>query len=215
MEKHILIIDDHPFLRMGVKAYIAKHFSNIVCTEIDNANETLEILEKIKFDFSFIDISLGNEDGLELAGIVKNKQPGCRVIILSMHKEPLLVQKARDLNLDGYLVKEDAFSSFSKILESGNSTDFFLSERLEKTLSFLSEPVQGNSLFTLYNQLTQREQTIFRLLAEGMNYKEAAYELGIKNKTVLTHRYNLMNKMNLKNQTDIIKCAVRLGLISF
>jgi len=65
----------------------------------------------------------------------------------------------------------------------------------------------------MYNSLTQREQTIFRLLAEGSNYKEIAVELGIKQKTVLVHRYNLLKKMELGDQTELVKCAIKLGLI--
>jgi len=213
MTKHILIVDDHPFLRMGVKTYIEENFASTVCAETDNAAETLVMLKKTRFDFAFIDISLGDENGLNLAGIVKKKQPECRVIILSMHKEPLLVQKAKNLNLDGYLIKEDAFSAFSNIFKDNNSSGFIISKKLESSVFETEE--SDKTILSMYNTLTRREQTIFRLLAEGLSSKEIAYDLGIRHKTVLVHRHNLMQKMDMKNQTDILKCAIKLGLINY
>ncbi|MCK5198555.1 MAG: response regulator transcription factor [Spirochaetales bacterium] len=130
-----------------------------------------------------------------------------------MHKEPLLVQKARDYNLDGYLIKEDAFDSFHKIITAGKNTGFILSDKLNAAMSASGKSESTGSLVSMYNSLTQREQTVFRLLAEGSNYKEIAVELGIKQKTVLVHRYNLMKKMELSDQTELVKCAIKLGLI--
>ncbi len=213
MVKNILIVDDHPFLRMGVRTFLEKSFDDITCVETDSVSNTRASLERISFDFAFVDISLGGEDGLELAEVIKQKQPDCQVVVLSMHKEPLLVQKARDLNLDGYLIKEDAFSSFQEILAAGKTTGFIISEKLKAVMSTSGKSESTGSLVSMYNSLTQREQTIFRLLAEGMNYKEIGSQLGIKHKTVLVHRYNLMKKMELGDQTELVKCAMKLGLI--
>ncbi len=213
MAKNILIVDDHPFLRMGVRTFLEKSFEDISCIETDSVSGTEAALKNTAFDFAFVDISLGGEDGLALAGILKQKQPDCKVIILSMHKEPLLVQKTRDLNLDGYLIKEDAFRSFQNIISSGNNTGFILSDKLNTVMSTSGKSESTGSLVSMYNSLTQREQTVFRLLAEGLNYKEIGSQLGIKHKTVLVHRYNLMKKMELGDQTELVKCGMKLGLI--
>lgn len=90
---------------------------------------------------------------------------------------------------------------------------FFISEKLNDAISTSGKSESTGSLVSMYNSLTQREQTVFRLLAEGMNYKEIGIEFGIKHKTVLVHRYNLMKKMVLDNQTELVKCAIKLGLI--
>ncbi len=111
MAKNILIVDDHPFLRMGVRSFLEKNFKDIYCIETDSVLSTEDSLHKTNFNFAFVDISLGGEDGLLLAKSIKIQQADCKVIVLSMHKEPLLVLKAREFNLDGYLIKEDAFSS--------------------------------------------------------------------------------------------------------
>ena len=213
MAKNILIVDDHPFLRMGVRSFLEKNFKDIYCVETDSVSSTENSLEKTNFNFAFVDISLGGEDGLLLAKSIKIQQADCKVIVLSMHKEPLLVLKAREFNLDGYLIKEDAFSSLKTILDQKGHTGFFLSIKLEKAMVIYGKSESANTLVGMYNSLTQREQTVFRLLAEGLNYKEIGTHLGIKNKTVLVHRYNLLKKMELIDQTELVKCAIKLGLI--
>lgn len=213
MSNNILIVDDHPFLRMGVRTFLEKNFNDIYCVETDSVTSTEESLKKTNFKFAFVDISLGGEDGLKLAGFIKTKQSACKVIVLSMHKEPLLVQKAQSLELDGYLIKEDAFDSFKLIISNQSEPGFILSDKLKDALSSSGKSELTKTLVSKYNSLTQREQTIFRLLAEGSNYKEIAVDLGIKQKTVLVHRYNLLKKMELNDQTELVKCAIKLGLI--
>ena len=213
MLKNILIIDDHPFFRMGIRTFLEKNFKNCFCVETDSAANTKAALKKIIFNFAFVDISLGDEDGLKLGGFLKIEQPDCKVVVLSMHKEPLLVQKARDLNLDGYLIKEDAFISLQTILNQNIKAGFFLSDKLEQAMIIYGKLESTTNLMSRYNSLTQREQTVFRLLAEGMNYKEIGSYLGVKNKTALVHRYNLMKKMDLADQTELVKCAIKLGLV--
>ena len=213
MANKILIVDDHPFLRMGVRTFLEENFKDIFCVETDSVSSTENSLQKNNYNFAFVDISLGGENGLELAGFIKEKQSACKVIVLSMHKEPLLVQKAKELNLDGYLIKEDAFDSFKKIITNASNKDFILSDKLNDAISFSGKSEITKTLVSRYNNLTQREQTIFRQLAEGSNYKEIAVVLGIKQKTVLVHRYNLLKKMELADQTELVKCAIKLGLI--
>jgi len=213
MAGNILIVDDHPFLRMGVRTFLEKNFNDITCVETDSVFCTEESLKETNFNFAFVDISLGGEDGLKLAGSIKEKQSACKVIVLSMHKEPLLVQKAQNLKLDGYLVKEDAFDSLKGIISNPSDTGFILSDKLNDAISVSGKSETTKTLVSRYNSLTQREQTIFRLLAEGSNYKEIAVDLGIKQKTVLVHRYNLLKKMELVDQTELVKCAIKLGLI--
>ncbi len=213
MANNILIVDDHPFLRMGVRTFLEKNFEDIYCFETDSVSSTEESLNKTNFNFAFVDISLGGEDGLKLAGFIKENQPSCKVIVLSMHKEPLLVQKAQYLKLDGYLIKEDAFDSFKRIISNPLNIDFILSEKLTDAISSSGKSEITKSLVSRYNNLTHREQTVFRLLAEGSNYKEIAVDLGIKKKTVLVHRYNLLKKMEFNDQTELVKCAIKLGLI--
>jgi len=213
MVNNILIVDDHPFLRMGVRTFLERNFEGINCHETDSVSSTEDSLKRINFNFAFVDISLGGEDGLKLAGFIKVNQPVCKVIVLSMHKEPLLVQKAKELNLDGYLIKEDAFSLFHKIITPDKNTGFFISDKLNEAISTSGKSESTGSLVAMYNSLTQREQTVFRLLAEGLNYKEIGIEFGIKHKTVLVHRYNLMKKMEFGDQTELVKGAIKLGLI--
>ena len=213
MARNILIVDDHPLFRMGVRTYLENNFEDVFCIETDSAVSTDAALEETDFNYAFVDISLGREDGLELSGIIKQKQPACQVIVLSMHKEPLMVIRAKELDLDGYLIKEDAFNSLSDILTTNNNTGFRLSSNLDDAMAALGKSEFTKSLMSRYNSLTQREQTVFRLLAEGLNYKEVGSELGIKHKTALVHRYNLMNKMETVDQTELVKCAIKLGLI--
>jgi len=213
MEKKILIVDDHPLLRMGVRTFLERNVPGVSCFDAESEKSVLGLLKTNRFDFVLMDISLGVDDGLELAGQIKEKQPDCRVIVLSMHKEPLLVEKARQLGLDGYLVKEDAFSSFKDIFLNELAPGFILSDKLREA-PFLTGNLQSEiSLISRYNTLTNREQSVFRLLAEGMNYKEIGVELEISKKTVLVHRYNLMKKMKTEDQTGIVKTALQLGLI--
>lgn len=211
--RNVLVVDDHPFLRMGVRSYLEKSFSDIILTEADSRYTAETVMDTVLFDYAFIDISLGEEDGLELAALLKQRQPACRVIILSMHKEPLLVERARELNLDGYIIKEDAFDQLKTIMESREAYKFVISKKLEEAIAVFGSYESTGSLIARYNSLTSREQTIFRLLAEGLNYKEIGYQLGIKHKTVLVHRYNLMKKLNVTDQTEIVRCAVKLGLV--
>jgi DNA-binding NarL/FixJ family response regulator len=215
-QKTILIIDDHPLFREGLKAIIGRTNSFSVGAEAGTAREGMKKVKTLKPDIVIVDLSLPDESGIQLIRDIKNFSADIRVLIVSMHSKIDYIAESFKAGATGYLVKESAAEGLIKGLESVAKGDYFLDSSLSRAVveTMINSPIKDARIKDDdYGSLTPREQEIMRMLAEGLSPKEIAEKLFISPKTVENHRASIMGKLGLHSTMELVRYAARLGLI--
>jgi DNA-binding NarL/FixJ family response regulator len=215
-KKRILIIDDHPLFREGIKSLIARNPGFEVVGEAGNGRKGLRMAKELKPDLVVMDISLPDKSGIDLTRDIRSHLSETRVIIVSMHSKIDHISEAFRAGASGYVVKESAAERLTQGLEAVSRGEYYLdsslSHKVVKILAGLPEK-EARITDARYEALTPREQQVMRLLAEGISIKEIAERLFISPKTVENHRTNIMSKLELHSAVELIRYAARLGLI--
>jgi len=215
-KKTVLIVDDHPLFREGLKAIIGRDTRFEVVGEAGNGRKGRRMAEKIKPDIVIIDISLPDKSGIELTHEIRSLLGETRVLIVSMHSKIEYISEAFQAGATGYVVKESASDRLLAALDSVTEGDYFLDSSVSQQVvkKLMEFPLREAKITdAAYGTLTPREQEIMRLLAEGLSGKEIAERLFISPKTVENHRSSIMNKLDLHSTMELVRYAARLGLI--
>jgi len=215
-KKTILIIDDHPLFREGLKAIIGRDAHFDVVGEAGTAREGLRMAKKLAPDLVLVDISLPDKNGIQLTREIRTLLPDTRVLIVSMHSKIDYIAEAFQAGATGYVVKESASERLIKGLEYASRGDYFLDSSVSQQVvkRLMDSPAKDEKITdAAYGNLTPREQEVMRLLAEGLSRKEIGEKLFISPKTVENHRTNIMNKLDLHSTIELIRYAAKLGLI--
>jgi DNA-binding NarL/FixJ family response regulator len=215
-KKTVLIVDDHPLFREGLKAIIGRDTRFEVVGEAGNGRKGRRMAEKIKPDIVIIDISLPDKSGIELTHEIRSLLGETRVLIVSMHSKIEYISEAFQAGATGYVVKESASDRLLAALDSVTEGDYFLDSSVSQQVvkKLMEFPLKEAKITdAAYGTLTPREQEIMRLLAEGLSGKEIAERLFISPKTVENHRSSIMNKLDLHSTMELVRYAARLGLI--
>jgi two-component system, NarL family, response regulator DegU len=214
---NIVLADDHVLVRKGIKAMLETDTDITVIGEAGNGLEALETTRSLKPDILVLDIRMPELNGLEAAARLKNFSPNTKAVILSMHDAEEYVMQALDAGAYGYLLKDTDKTEFIKALKqvhSGNkyfsgAVSNVLANRLLNAKTFGSkEPVTEDPY-----HLTRREKEILRMIIDGKNNKDIADSLDKSVRTIETHRFNIMKKMNVTNAVDMVNKAVRENLV--
>lgn len=215
-KKSVLIVDDHPLFREGLKSIIAgdRHF--VVTGEAGDARNGYATARKILPDVVLVDISLPDESGMQLTRRIRKALPSTRVMIISMHSKIDYIVEAFQAGATGYVVKDSAASRLIQGLHAVTGGEYFLDSSIshEVVERLMKSPVrEARVTDSDYGRLTPREQEIMRMLAEGIKKTEIADRLCISVKTVENHRSNIMKKLDLHSTMDLVRYAAKLGLI--
>jgi len=215
-KKTILIIDDHPLFREGLKVIIERDNRFEVVGEAGNGREGLRLAKELKPDLALVDMSLPDKSGIQLTRELKNASLKTRIMIITMHSKVDYIVKAFRAGATGYVVKESAserlLQGMDTVLKGEYFMDSSVSHKVVKKL--MQFPEKGAKITDAsYDTLTPREQEIMVLLAEGLSSKEIADKLFISPKTVDNHRSNIFRKLNLHSVIELIRYAARLGII--
>ena len=198
----IVIADDHPLIRQGLKKVIEGVPGLEVVGEAGDGLSLLGLFETAKPDMVILDISMPHLRGIEAISLVKNYKPGIKILIFSMHKE--YFRQALAAGAEGYLVKEDADKELFSAIESIRQGQRYLSPRL------IEAEAGGKSRG---EELTAREKQILKLVAGGKSNREIAEVLDISVRTVESHRAFIIRKLNLKKTADLVRYAMEKGYI--
>ncbi len=212
----VVLIDDHPPVRDGVKAALQKDSEIAITGEGETGEELFEILEKRKVDVVLLDISLPDSSGIDLISAIRSKFPLVKIIILSMYSRSDYVLEAISNGVNGYVTKETSpVRLINGIKQVMNDEHYFDQVTLEVIIHKALEHPQRyyDVKDEAYESLTAREQEIMRLLAEGFSVKKIAQSLFISFRTVENHRTSIFRKLNVKNAAELVHYATRLGII--
>jgi two-component system, NarL family, response regulator DegU len=218
MEKiNIVLADDHVLVRKGIKAMLESDTDISVIGEAGNGLEALETTMSLKPDILVLDIRMPELNGLEAAARLKNFSPGTKAVILSMHDAEEYVLQALDAGAYGYLLKDTDKTEFIKALKQIHAGNKYFSGAVSNVLAnkLLNTKRYTTSRQTTedpYN-LTRREKEILRMIIDGKGNKEIADVLDKSIRTVETHRFNMMKKMNVTNAVDMVNKAMRENLV--
>jgi DNA-binding NarL/FixJ family response regulator len=212
----LLIVDDHPLFREGIKAIIDRSPEFEVVGEAGDARTGLQLASECRPDIALVDISLPDQSGIDLIRTLKSVLPETHILIVSMHSKMGYIIEAFQAGALGYLVKESAGGALLKALGLIAKGEFFLDnsvsrEVVSKILRAADKEEYVSDVD--YRSLTTCEQEILRLLAEGFSTKEIGSRLFISPKTVENHRTNIMHKLQVKRPLDLVRYAARIGLI--
>ncbi len=215
-DKTILIVDDHPVFREGLKNILARAQGYKVAGEAEDGRQALELARELKPDLVLLDLSLPDINGVLLIEDIRRLLPDTQVLVVSMHAKIDYLTAAFKAGARGYVVKESAVAKLLQALDHVARGEYFLDSSVSREVvhRLAAESGQGPQVADRdYDALTPREQEIFRLLAEGHSPKAIAGRCSISQKTVENHRANLMAKLNLHNTVELVRYAARLGLV--
>ena len=210
----LVLAEDHHIVRQGLKALLAagKHFK--VLSEAGDGLEALELVSRHKPNVLVLDLMLPRLHGLEVIRRVRAEHASTRVIVLSMHSdEPYVVEALRSGAL-GYVLKDCTASNLIDAVHSVAAGKRYLSPALaERAIDALFQD-RGAVGLDLHDTLTERERLVLQLAASGLSNPEVAGKLFISARTAETHRANLMRKLGLRSQTDLVRYAIRKNIIT-
>jgi DNA-binding NarL/FixJ family response regulator len=212
----VLLIDDHPLFREGLRSLIAGQPAYTVLGEAGTAREALELARAQTPDIVVLDIGLPDADGIEVIRQLRAMPMAPRILVVSMHTRLDLVAESLRQGALGYVLKDSATASLVHGLDAVSRGDRYLDGAIvPQVLLKLDEYAARRSrpADPAYDTLTRREQQILRLLAEGRGASAIAADLYISRKTVENHRSNIFGKLGFSNMAELVHYAVRMGII--
>jgi DNA-binding NarL/FixJ family response regulator len=205
----ILLVDDHPMMREGLRQIIGSESDLTVCGEAENAFQALELVAKLKPDLVLTDITLPDKSGLELIKDILANDPKMLVLVISMHDETLYAERVLRAGGRGYTMKHEGGKKIMQAIRQVLSGHISVSEKMSgKILEIFSGRRTGSAISPVEN-LTDREFEVFRHIGQGLSTKEIAEQMRVSPKTVEVHRMNVKSKLALRTMAELIRYAVR------
>ena len=218
MRIKVLVADDHPVVRDGLRATVQMsqtqdHDDIEVVAEASNGHEVLEIAETTPIDVFILDIKMPLLNGIETASRLVRMKPSSKIIILSTHDSRFFVEKALKAGARGYILKESSTDEILKAIREVHSGKVFLSPAVTQYIvdGFIKKAHPGEKGPTLVT-LTTREKEILQLLAEGYASRDIAERLFLSLNTVRVHKKNIMQKLDVHSQVDLVRYAIKEGI---
>jgi DNA-binding NarL/FixJ family response regulator len=201
----ILIVDDHPVVRLGMRRLIESHPGLSVVIEADTAEQAILAGTSTNLDLAIVDLSLKTGSGLELIQTLRAAAPKLPVLVLSIHDEALFAERCVRAGARGYIMKQEAVDNLITAIEHVLAGGIFVSQRVLQAR--LGVPDRSPPSASRLGNLTNREIAVFELLGRGVNAAAIASQLDVSVKTVEAHRSNIKTKLNLKTAADVVRHA--------
>ncbi len=223
-KKRVVIVDDHPLLRAGLKEMINRSDGYVVVGEAGDFDEAVRLALEERPDLMTMDISLPGKSGIDAVRKIKKVAAEIKILMVTMHLKFEYVAESFRAGANGYLVKEATGSKLITALDTLMEGEHFLDDHSARQLidnvlrgnvadRRVSGEVSEEITDERYSLLSPREQQIMRLICDGLSYRDISVQLDLKLKTVENHKNNMMKKLNVHNKMELIRYASRLGLI--
>jgi len=209
----VVLADDHHIVRKGLRTLLEAEGEFAVIGEEADGLNVVALVERLRPDVLLLDVQMPGLNGLEITRQIVQRALKTRVIILSMHANETYVREALRYGAHGYVLKDASPSEMVEAVREVSAGRRYLSRALsERAIDAYAEKAQAAPA-DAYDMLTTREREVLHLAAESSSTSEIAARLGISPRTVETHRENLMRKLGLQSQTDLIRYALRRGIL--
>jgi two-component system, NarL family, invasion response regulator UvrY len=206
----ILIADDHPIVRAGIKQILAETSDMVAADEAGSGQEVLNLIQRKDYDVILLDISMPGRSGLEVLKDLKKEKPKTPVLILSIYPEEQYAIRALRAGASGYLTKSSAPNELVSAIRKISSGGRYITEALaEKLASYFAMDLKK----PLHETLSDREYQVMLMIAAGKTVTEIAGELCLSVKTISTYRTHILEKMYLKNNSEIARYALQNDLL--
>jgi two-component system response regulator NreC len=214
MAIRVLLVDDHAVVRVGLRMLLDDEADIDICGEAASAAEAIQKNTELAPDVILMDIGLPDMSGIDATREIKRLRPDCAVVALTIHEDEEYFFKMLDAGASGYVPKRAAPDELLSAIRSASAGEVYLYPSLAKLLvrDFLGQQEQSQAR-RVEDELTAREREVLVLLADGAGNSEIADKLSISPKTVARHRENIMGKLNLHSRTELVKYAIRKGII--
>jgi len=210
----VILVDDHEIVKEGIRAFLKRKGKDImVIGEATNGEEVLEMARNNPADVYIIDIAMPTLDGVETVKRLKEIDSNCKIIIFSMYDDEAFVTEALQYGAMGYILKEEMAEEIIFAIRDVYINKYYLSQKISK---FVIKGFLGKGDHSGQNKketiLTKREIEVLQLIADGFNNKEIATHISRSVNTVHVHRNNIMKKLNIHKQADLIRYAIKEGI---
>jgi len=208
----LIIVDDHQIVRDGIKAMFIASKTIKVIGEASGYEELVKLLEKIKPEIIILDINLPGKNGVEITHELKANFSEIKILILSANTDEESIIGAIKAGANGFLPKDTSKEEFISAINLVYNNEDYFGEKLSKII-YKSYVQHVKSKSIADDSLSEREIEIVKLLADGLFSKEIADKLFISSRTVETHKNNILSKLNLKNNVELVKYAIKNGIV--
>ena len=214
METKVLLVDDHTILREGLKMVLDSQPQITVVGEADNGRQAVELAEKLMPDVIVMDIAMPNLNGLEATRQIKKRWPQIKVVILTMHENQQYLMQIVKSGATGAVLKRSAGTELLTAIRAAATGQSYFSPTIASMMledyrvRLSDDGVEDPEI------LTEREREVLQLVAEGKTNQEIADSLFVSIKTVQTHRGHIMEKLGVHDRTDLVKYAIRTGMVT-
>ncbi len=206
----LLIADDHPIVREGLKRIIAECPDMKLEGEAVDGDDALNKCAELPVDVLLLDVSMPGQGFLETMHRLRKEHPGVRVLVLSVHSEDQYAVRALRLGASGYLTKDHSPNELAGAIRRAYRGGKYVTESLAERLAF---ELEADRDMLPHSTLSDREYQVLCKLGSGTSVKDTAAELGLSPKTVSTYRTRVLTKMNLKSNAELIRYVLRHGLV--
>jgi len=209
-ELRLVLVDDHPVLRAGLKALLAAEADFSIVAEADEGFAAVQLAEELSPDLMLMDVSLPKLSGMEATRQIKKIRPRVLVLALSVHEEVPFVRMLLDAGASGYALKRCACDELVRAVRTVVSGDTYVDPSIARQLLRLGQR-RHSPMGESAARLSDREEEIVRLLAQGLTMKEMAQQLSVSPRTLETYRARALEKLGLKTRADLVRFAIRSG----
>jgi two-component system, NarL family, response regulator NreC len=216
MNIKILLADDHRIMREGLRSILEKQKDFEIVAEVDNGKSAVQLAEKHTPDVIIMDITMPDLNGIEATKRIKEIYSVVKIIGLSVHADKRFISKMYEAGANGYLRKDCASEELILAIRTVMKGQTYISPSIANIIvdEFLAPHKSQKIALTESHELSTKEKEILQLLAEGKSMKEIAYKLGISDKTVHHHRKHIMLKLKIECMADLVKYAIKEGIIT-
>ena len=205
----ILIVDDHPMMREGLRTLISREHDLAICGEAETAGQALDAVANLKPDLVLADISLPGRNGVELIKDIRTLQPAVLILVISMHDESLYAERVLRAGARGYIMKQESGPTMIQAIRQVLAGRIYLSGKMSARI--LENVAGKRAKASPIERLSDREFEVFQLIGRGKSTVQIAEELHLSTKTVEAHRAHVKAKLDLKTMPELISFASRWG----
>jgi DNA-binding NarL/FixJ family response regulator len=205
----VVLVDDHPVVRDGLSYLLTEQPDFEVVGEAADADAALEVIERLQPQAVVLDVTLRGRDALSLIPEIRERWPGLRILVLSMHEESLYAEQLLALGAHGYVMKQEPPADFLRALRRVAAGELHVSAAIAERLAARMRRGALTVARAADQSLTEREREVLRLVAQGLGTQEISRALAMSPKTVDSHRRNIREKLGLENARDLVRYAVR------